>query len=209
MKKMKKLLLAVAMLAIIVSVSVADDLNPPPWRGLPGTTTTEWLFNTQNPQPPPDFERNPYNREGHGAMMTTEPNTFWEPFWANRTGVWHLSGGLNAWLWNRPEPNPLKEIWVQITWWSDLPGMMPIVTERAPGTPDGRLVGDILQLDGWRTSTFLITLPYNPPWEEVIIRGDIWVDQLVIDTYCVPEPSTIIALVGGLGSLLAFRRRRA
>jgi hypothetical protein len=26
---------------------------------------------------------------------------------------------------------------------------------------------------------------------------------------CVPEPSTIIALVGGLGSLLAFRRRRA
>ncbi len=209
---MKKLLLAVAMLAIIVSVSVADDLNPPPWRGLPGTTTTEWLFTTPDPNPLPDFERNPYNPVGQGAMMRTEQNSFWEQFWEGRNGVWHLSGGLDAWLWNRPEPNPLKEIWVQVTWWSDpLQGGIPLVTE-VDGQViyhDGIEIQGLPHPNGWITSTFLITLPYNPPWEEVFIRGDIWVDQLVIDTYCVPEPSTIIALVGGFGSLLAFRRRRA
>jgi hypothetical protein len=211
---MKKLFLAAAVLSIIVSVCAADDLNPPPWRGLPGTTHTEWQFNTPNPQPLPDFEYNPYNRPGadgtfHGAQLNASHTWLPGDPVGGRQGIWQLSGSLDVFLWNRPEPNPNKYIWVQVTWKGN---GFPYVIENDPFGQGqaGVNTANLLQPDGWTTSTFLTILPYNPPWERLLIQGgDIFVDQLVIDTYCVPEPSTYIGLIGGLGSLLAFRRRKA
>jgi hypothetical protein len=48
-------------------------------------------------------------------------------------------------------------------------------------------------------SVFATSLPNNPPSETVVITGTLQVSELVIDTECVPEPSTLVLL--GMGAL--------
>ncbi len=58
---------------------------------------------------------------------------------------------------------------------------------------------------GWLTQK----PPYNPPGPSgdgwINLSGGIDVDELVIDTWCVPEPSALALLI--IGGLLAVRRR--
>jgi len=72
---------------------------------------------------------------------------------------------------------------------------------------------DNLGVSGYRLSLWAEFQP-NPPWEEKVITlssstGNIYIDQLHVATECVPEPSSLIALAGGMISLLGIRRRRA
>jgi hypothetical protein len=58
----------------------------------------------------------------------------------------------------------------------------------------------------WYYSWYKYRLIPNPDAERVAISGSVFVDELVIDTYC-PEPATMALLgLGGLGML--FRRKR-
>jgi hypothetical protein len=53
-------------------------------------------------------------------------------------------------------------------------------------------------------------LAFNPQYEDVIITGSYYVGEVVVDTICIPEPSSLALLAVGAISLLpyAWRKRR-
>jgi len=130
-------------------------------------------------------------------------------------GVWQLSGWSDVIVDNHdPKPENKKFIWVQITWRPQDPGDpsgKPILEGLDPPAAFGpRIVEEIL-LDptnpcGWRETTYAWELDWNPPDEFFTIGGNINVDELVIDTWCVPEPGVFV--LAGLGLLALWRRRR-
>ena len=211
---MRSVLLAVPVILTLsaISTSVADDLYPPPWRGEEGTTYARWEFLTDDNYPPPDDEFNPYGP----AQMEVWPGMGqeWWPEWGGRIGVWPMSGVARAVIPNRPEPFPYKDIWVQVTWAAQVPNGFPLVWEEDSGTQSSIL--NEIQLEPtnepppagefWYHTTYLIHLEPNPPFETVRLDGSVMVDEIVIDTICIPEPTTI-ALVCLVAGLALLRRR--
>jgi hypothetical protein len=207
---------AVVLFALsICAAASADDLNPPPWRGLPGSTFQMWEFSTPAPVSTPDLMNNPYGvPEAHAYPGTGQ---VWTDLWGGRQGIWPLSGTIETYIPNTNTPNPIKRIWVQLTWAKQVSSSTPVVWEMGSGL-QGSLVnqsiigptGSGYPSDFWYHSTYLITLPFNPAFEWVKIDGTLLVDEMVIDTQCVPEPSSLMALGGGLLALagLVSRKRR-
>jgi hypothetical protein len=59
----------------------------------------------------------------------------------------------------------------------------------------------------WWHSTYNLRIYPNPDFEILRIDGTVMVDQIVIDTICIPEPAALILLA--FGGLLLLRRRPA
>jgi hypothetical protein len=205
-----RLLAAGLIVCLMVGSALADDLNPPAWRGQPRTTFGEWEFSTNNPTPPPE----PGYLYPWGLPSTTvAPGLFqnWMDNWGERQGVWPLSGEIHVTIPNNPEPLPYKDIWIQLTWAQQAPNVWPAVSETRFGVP-ATLLAEVPLPNGWFHSTYEIQLQPNPDWEQVLITGAVNVDEMVIDTRCVPEPGTLVLFVlGGLavGGFALFRRGRA
>jgi len=211
---MKRFAFALALLFVFAfaSSAFADDLYPPEWRGLSGTTFAEWDFNTSSVNPMPDQWYNPF-----GPPQTTVTPGFlqnWWQSWGGRNGVWPLSGTIVTTIQNYRTVNPYKDIWVQLTWAQQAVNEYPVIRV---GQIYGQLINNIYlgptgepYGDGkWWHSTYTLRLYPNPTEETVIIEGAIMVDQLVIDTRCVPEPGSLVALSGLLGAAgIALKRRR-
>jgi len=189
----------------------AEDLNPAPFRGQEGTTYALWEFPTGDPQPVPDDEFNPYG----GAAMQIWPGVgqgYW-PSWGGRVGVWPLSGAAEIGIDNRPEGLEYKDIWVQLTWAEQVPGVAPLVWETISGVEadvvDELVLGPTGEADPagefWHHTTYLIHLEPNPDFEIVRIDGAVMIDELVIDTICAPEPCTIALL--SMGGIVLLRRK--
>lgn len=204
------------------AAAFGDDFNPPNWRGQPGTSWAQWEFLTDNPTPPPDNGFLPFGppsltwTPGTGAGWLPEKPPY-NPPGPSGDGWLNLSGELDVFMPNSPLPNPHKEIWIQLTWSPQVIGNVPFLQvfhpggstpefhtplvqtyayEQFPGAPDGLKVFH---------SVYHVDLIPNPDWERIYIRGGIDVDELVIDTWCVPEPSALALLT--IGGLLAVRRR--
>ncbi len=205
---MKKAALALTVVFLVLSTAsaFADDLRPAPWRGWPGSTWAKWEYLTPDPNPLPDAGCNPY-----GCPTTTIYPGVGQVWWAElngRYGVWPLSGEIWVDVPNRPETSPYKDIWIQLTWEPQAPGNTPFVLTTLPQQVNGTLIQQT-QLEGaWVHSVYKIRLEPNPSWEQILITGGIDVDELVIDTICIPEPGSIFALAGGLAGLLGFVRIR-
>jgi hypothetical protein len=207
MKKLSTLLTSVA-LTLFASSALADDLNPPPWRGQPGTTTQTWEFPISVPFAPPDSYNNPYD-----VPFVLIAGHDWEPGVPPHEGIWSLSGLMLFEVPNRPEPNWRKEVWVQVTWQPTGGGtgapLLYLVGDQ--GDPVAMaLVNDQLLDGAWSAGTYAGCIPYNPEYEVIGLAGDIDVDQVVIDTWCIPEPQTYGMLVGfGLIGFGVWRRMRS
>lgn len=199
----------VLLLAIGVAVPlvVADDINPPPWRGEPRTTFALWEFSTPDIFPPPDVFDNPF---GPPELEVNPFGDGWLPSYNGRQGVWTLSGDIFVDIPNFPEPLDMKWIWIQLTW-APIPfepNPFPTVVEEL--TPGGPYAGESINVipigpEDWIHETFLIELFPNPDRERIHIFGDIYVDELVIDTICIPEPAGMLMLVVALAGLLTRR----
>lgn len=214
---MRLTLPVIAVLAVGAAMAArpawADDLNPPVWRGQPGTTFEQWEFSTNNPASTPDLVYNPYGQPVAQAFPGT--NQSWVDEWGGRQGLWPLSGTIEATIPNNPEPQPYKEIWVQLTWAKQVDSSTPVVWEKDSGVYGTLVEQDVLGSTGlpspndlWYHSTYEILLQPNPPSEVVKIDGTLVVDELVVDTICAPEPSTLALLVTGAMGFLAYAWRR-
>lgn len=198
-----KLLLLVCVALVGGVWAAADDLFPPAWRGQPGSTWAEWEFMNPDPNPLPDAGFNPY-----GMPQTQIYPGIGQQWWSElngRQGVWPLSGEMWITVPNRPEPLPYKDIYIQLTWEPQVPGNRPLVDVTAPQAVSGTLLQEIPLGGLWMHSIYTMRLYPNPASETILITGGVDMDQLVIDTICVPEPATVGLLA--LVALVAFRRR--
>jgi len=193
----------------------ADDILPPCWRGELGTTSQIWEFLTPS---------NPTHPDGPApggqpwlpstiALIEPGPGMQWLPTFEGREGVWPLSGKIDVTVDNfNTNPDNEKWIWLQLTWRPQELGAVPSIFAQADQSPEiGPLQPffSIPMSDGWMFSAYEWNFPFNPPDEFITISGQINVDELVIDTWCVPEPSTFTMLIiGAMGlAFMAWRRR--
>lgn len=211
--KMKTCILGCMTVAVVFGSSVAsvkaDDLYPPPWtRGGPGTTYQAWDFATITDPVNADTFYNPY-----GTPTATINGGSWSYFYDNHIGIWTLGSkdSIDFYIPNTPlNFDTYKEVWTQVTWQPDL-GPAPVVTV---DYGDEESVVSTLQFTvpagsgNWDQSVYLAFLPINPSSENVIVTevGD--VGQVVIDTICVPEPSSLALLALGGISLLSYASRK-
>ena len=185
--------------------SFADEIVIPEWRGNPCSTFQEWDFNTNLPIPDADILNNEY------GTPKLNVNTSYD--WVDGDyGYWPL-GEIDVFIPNNPitGTDTYKHIQIQLTWFQG-------GNDDNPYLPDEPLVAvvpydnmtiyrtDNYPASGWIHSTFDNTIWPNPIDEWITIKGDILVNQLVIDTICIPEPATIAML--GLGGLALIRKRR-
>ena len=110
---------------------------------------------------------------------------------------WPDDGGVEAWL------DGSLDMWV---------GFDPYNTDiRFPVQGDnGGIWIDEEWNGGWLTEVYEWVLSPNPAWEEFFLgfeAAPAYVDQVVIDTMCVPEPGVLSLLVVGGVALLRRRKR--
>ena len=226
-------LLGLSAVMLWTATAAAEDLQPPWWRGEYSTTSQVWEFNgTSGILPAPGVAIPPDGPAPGGMPPLPSTHLVWtpgpapwdqwlatdmpyeyEPGKMVGVGVVPLSGQLNVVVDNHdPKPENIKLIWVQVTWRPQDFGEVPILMDLYPTPPDGpRIVEELILGDlgdplAWRETTYQWQLPWNPPDEMFTIGGTINVDELVIDTWCIPEPASLSLL--GIGVMAAIRRRR-
>lgn len=228
MKHALTTVLLVGLLIGLAAPALAHDIVAPPWRGQGGTTTQGWEFLDPTMPDYPDWG---HAVDPSGQIIDPLPSTVltvnpgpgmaWMPDYDFAQGVWPLSGIIDVVVDNWPQDNPKKLIWVQLTWAPMDPANWPnpfpeIGNIQPPPIPPGvqRIKEEPLDPanpnNPWMHSVYTWELDHNPPDEFFIIGGDIFVDELVIDTWCtIPEPGTLAMLAGvGLVGLIAVVRRR-
>ena len=208
---MKKLaLMTVALAMMVAAPALAEDIYPPDWRGDERSTYQRWEFNDDNPIPLPDEVMNPFGM----PQMVVTPYAPWMPEFGDpisRPGVWPLSGMIEVEVPNN-QPDEYKLIRVQVTWaeQQEGSGIEPIITVAIPVQGEVQEADRLTTCVGypWQHTVVDFFVIPNPEWETISIFGEVNVDEVVIDTICIPEPGTMLLLaVGGVSALLRRRRK--
>ena len=186
-------LLAVALACPVL----ADNFDPPTWRGDPLSVQAEWYFTDDFTPDPNNMAPDYYNTTGDGVHdlfdgpthCHASPEVMWDPLGYAYTGA--ASGTLDCFLVNFIDDYRDKDIWVQITYKT---AVAPVVYEvfAWPSEIDGELVEVVDDELGSRRETWV--LHPNPEREYVNISLPPFatLDQLVIDTISTgPEIPTV------------------
>jgi len=205
---MKRLLVAFTVLCL-VAPALADDLYPPPWRGASETTFQHWQFTEQQQYFwVPEIMNNPY---GTPYLATSYLDEQWYDTFMGREGVmnpyWNF---VEINLPNSPTPNDWKLVYFQITYWPFDDSGVPVAPRdmwTSPPASQQIMTRSLLLSDGWTYESWEFWIPGNPSYETMTLNTgewDLYTDQIVIDTICIPEPASLLLL--GLSTLVLRRR---
>jgi hypothetical protein len=215
----------------VVSPALAGDIFPPPWPRDPNDpkkTFQCWTFPTPmiGGLPDPGW----YNQHQHQGRGPSGPRPIpgptgtgpvWVPDFAGRAGVWCIPDGAMLEFdipnWYMPPPFQ-KELWIQIKYFEILPIVDVLYPSVMGGTfPDLSRTAGLPIIDvpigptgGWRQGVWHVVLPFCPDFEVLKLTAppmtEVYIDQVCIDTWCVPAPGAAALLA--LGLIGASRRRR-
>lgn len=186
-RRILSLVITSVMLVVIACAAMAE--NPPAWRGLPNTTKLEWTA--------PDT----WSFTANGNPCS----------WVNPSAVL----GANYWTASIPNfvnQNPAKYMRIQIWFVGAKPVFtgvngiygMPGNESMQPFTLVGEMGDPVFWLTDW-------VIQPNPNWEQIsfgFLQGQTAINKVIIDTWCVPEPGSVIALSAGLLGMFGMIRRR-
>ena len=214
---MKKTVAIAGIMLMLSAWALADDLNPPAWRGDPGSTFQNWTFSAEPANYydiAPEVVDNPY---GDPAIIDSYgDNGLWYDSYEGRDGVWHAYWDFYIDLPNNPVANESKDIQIQFTYYYDDPNGWengrPVLDDVIvmEGTYDFGVIEEYELGNNWYYSSWYVHIEPNPVFESLYFLADddyseLIFDQIVVDTICVPEPASM-ALLAALG-LLSLRRR--
>lgn len=214
---------AVSTMLLTCFFSNADNFAPPTWVGQPLSYHAEWDFGNSNDISSPDSEGNggPVTNEFLYDLFSTHidydgPGWGWVPGDGDG-GITKPGGGsfgINTINW--VDELPLKYIRIQITYAGnapDVPYAQGFSFEGyhggGVGTIDhGQFIPDppgAVNVDPNHVYWDLTIQP-NPDWEQIVVNvpDGTTIDQIVVDTISIPEPTSLGLL--SLGGLLALRR---
>jgi hypothetical protein len=187
---------------------MADEFYWPDWRGDPGSTHQRWEFGTNaNPTPPTVYE-NPYGIPE--ASLTVSTATRYWATWQGRQGVWKFEDFMYLDIPNTQIPNPTKLVWIQFTYYSD-GGNTPVIWSDPPEALPFEVIYGPTLVGGstyWWHTALLLTIEPNPSFEQITIEPmdcTLYIDEVVVDTLCFPEPAAALLLAL---PMVVIRRRR-
>lgn len=209
-KQFCRILICTAVVFAVPPAAWADDVAPPPYRGLPNSVMAKFdLFGGAAPGPAANFTT------GAGAtypLSTVAPEVGTPQTGPNNSILYPIG------LPNYIDQLPIKYIRVQYSWFS--------------GAPTGGPVGDAQTLNVFPSPGGAVNLVGSSPpmlltgniyhrWDDYEIRPNPDSEQfeiaffeadprwVIIDTISIPEPATrLLALAGIAGCVMAVRRRR-
>ncbi|MFH1748671.1 MAG: PEP-CTERM sorting domain-containing protein [Planctomycetota bacterium] len=219
-------------LLVVGAAALADDVFPPDWRGNYGTMTAGWGFwggeglgprvllqsEAQLIQANPGGFADPFP-----AWAYINSQVYVHDQLGNRQSVLEINdGGTLAFrLSNYDQDNPQKHLKLQITFRQSMGAPMTFdvgAWTGDPGDPPWNYPNTVAAVvdesfdhgDGWQTNSYHIWFEPNPLYEGFGINFTAYpafVDQVVIDTWCIPEPATLSLVVLAIGGSALLRRR--
>ncbi len=206
--------LAVFSILALSGSALADDLTPPPWRFTPGSTVQHWDFSAGPGGGAPDAL--PLNNIYGTPIMTPTSGATWIPAAAGRNDIWQIAGGpIQFDIPNTGIQTHMKNLWLQVTFLSIAavpPPTYAVASINGPFTQVGAPIFTPLA-NGWVHELTQWTTPICPPFERVAIfpglaGAQVLIDQVVIDTQCIPVPTPASASLLACAGLVSLRRRR-
>jgi hypothetical protein len=222
-KQLNKMLVIFSVAVVGAAGARADDVLPPSYRGVAGSTLQIWGFDTAVTNPAPDSANNPIGT----PTLTITPSADstgigWQDsfpaVYGSKQGFWDLGDDGHIDI-NIPTSFALtgnEQVRLQITYWQSI-NVVPTVF--IPIIGGGTIVTNMLVETGphnlGRWYSEVIDWSFAPGATNTLISifgdpasGSV-IDQVTIDT--VPEPSPVAFFLLGSAALAAmlFNRRRA
>lgn len=215
---MKKYIFLFGFLGVLLTSNniFADDVLAPSWRGDPSSVYGIW--------------------DSFGNQFADESNAWdvgldWPYFEAlffqildeyeGRTNVANIPMDLymNFFIDNYDIPNPQKLVRVQVTYYRISGGIGGAYPQHFfVNSPEGNSDAPAVPVEeydwggGWITAAYDFSIFPNPTEEEISIMFEslpsgAYIDQVVIDTKCVPIPGALWLLGSGLVCLVGVRKK--
>jgi hypothetical protein len=225
---MKCALALCVVLCLSVSMASADYFNPPGWDNNPYFTHQGWGFAQGLPPYLPQVPSPGYVSPGT-PLATRMAGSWLNDLGMGRQGGWQFGGGTTGLLAtiycpNVADPKLQKELWFQATVkTNDISNLglgIDVYDDAGSAFSLTNLTVQPFATDPtgggtWAYVTGMYAMVPQPVWETVLLTGSLGpnqyliIDQIDVDTRCVPEPSTIVMLLGvGVLGWIGWRRRK-
>lgn len=220
---MKRAALVLLVLGFLVSVAGADYVDPPGWENDPYFTHQSWDFLSDAHIAPPDGQPAAVTPDYPSAKVNS--NATWTTAYGSGDGGWlfdypveltPIGPLVSLYIPNVADPNRTKEIWVQVS----LEGSFEL-----DSSANVAFLGVVPNESTWENWTYItphevssdyfdvehnrlrvtarIDIRPQPQYELIYISlgvpyGEhIFIDEIDVDTRCVPEPSALAAILAG------------